>query len=96
MNHEILEYVKELKKRSELLIKAEFENDEFNYRLSDWDKLIHPKRLIQLCNQIERINNLKPIGYMSVTGVENIHDYGSSTVYEDSENKRNIPVYIQY
>lgn len=38
----------------------------------------------------------KPIGYMSVTGVENIHDCGSSTVHEESDDKRNIPVYIQY
>lgn len=33
---------------------------------------------------------------MSVTGVENIHDCGSSTVHEESDDKRNIPVYIQY
>ncbi|WP_042847927.1 hypothetical protein [Providencia rettgeri] len=38
----------------------------------------------------------KPIGYMSLTGVENIHDCGSSTVHEESDDKRNIPVYIQY
>ncbi|HFD6682096.1 TPA: hypothetical protein ACS724_003261 [Providencia alcalifaciens] len=37
-----------------------------------------------------------PIGYMSVTGVENIHDCGCSTMYEESDDKRNIPVYIQY
>ena len=37
-----------------------------------------------------------PIGYMSVTGVENIHDCGCSSVYEESDDKRNIPVYIQY
>ncbi|CAG9416375.1 hypothetical protein [Providencia alcalifaciens] len=96
MNNELLEYAKELKKRSESLIKAELENNEFNYRLSDWDKLIHPKKLIQLCDEVERINNLKPIGYMSLTGVENIHDCGSSTVHEESDDKRNIPVYIQY
>lgn len=53
MNDEILEYAKELKKRSESLIKAELENDEFNYRLRNWDKLIHPKNLIQLCNALE-------------------------------------------
>ncbi|WP_368911511.1 hypothetical protein [Proteus vulgaris] len=53
MNNEILEYAKELKKRSESLIKAELENNEFNYRLSDWDKLIHPKNLIKLCNALE-------------------------------------------
>ncbi|HEF8779535.1 TPA: hypothetical protein RG718_000404 [Providencia rettgeri] len=38
----------------------------------------------------------KPIGYMSLTSVENIHDCGSSTVHEESDDKRNIPVYIQY
>ncbi|CAG9415954.1 hypothetical protein [Providencia alcalifaciens] len=52
--------------------------------------------LLSICNEIERINSLKPIGYMSVTGVENIHDCGSSTVHEESDDKRNIPVYIQY
>ncbi|MTC29201.1 hypothetical protein [Providencia alcalifaciens] len=42
------------------------------------------------------LNGNKPIGYMSLTGVENIHDCGSSTVHEESDDKRNIPVYIQY
>ncbi|RFT11159.1 hypothetical protein DYB39_09335 [Providencia rettgeri] len=96
MNNEILEYAKELKKRSESLIKAELENNEFTYNYVKWCQLIHPNKLIQLCNEIERINNLKPIGYMSVTGVENIYDCGSSTVHEKSDDKRNIPVYIQY
>lgn len=64
MDKELLEYAKELKKRSESLIKAELENKEFNFRLSDWDKLIHPNKLIQLCNEVKRINNMEPVAWM--------------------------------
>nr|ELR5173114.1 hypothetical protein [Providencia rettgeri]ELR5195411.1 hypothetical protein [Providencia rettgeri] len=57
MNNEILEYAKELKKRSEILISVEPEtNDdkaEWDEALNHWDVLIDPRLLIKLCNLLE-------------------------------------------
>lgn len=93
MNDEILEYAKELKKRSELLIKAELENEEFTYRLNDWDKLIHPKMLIQLCNEIERINNLQPIVYASEKDISDLKIFTYLFTEKTSSESANIPLY---
>ncbi|HEM7518652.1 TPA: hypothetical protein U2J46_003013 [Providencia stuartii] len=93
MNDELLEYAKELKKRSESLIKAELENEEFTYRLNDWDKLIHPKMLIQLCDEVERINSLEPVGYIMESSFDNIREYGYTHLNEERTEKINIPLY---
>lgn len=97
MNNEILEYAKELKKRSESLIKAELENNEFNYRLSDWDKLIHPNKLIQLCNEVERINNLHPVAFITQEAANRMNDGIVSNVYvtKDKSPAFNTPIFIQ-
>ncbi|MEQ5162202.1 hypothetical protein ABN196_16240 [Proteus terrae] len=93
MNDEMLEYAKELKKRSESLIKAELENEEFTFRLNDWDKLIHPKKLIQLCDEVERINSLEPVGYIMESSLDNIKEYGYTHLNEEKSEKINIPLY---
>lgn len=97
MNNEILEYAKELKKRSESLIKAELENEEFTFRLNDWDKLIHPKMLIQLCNEIERINNLHPVAFITQEEAKRMNDGIASNVYvsKDKSPAFNTPIFIQ-
>ncbi|MEQ4671695.1 hypothetical protein AB7W30_17380 [Providencia manganoxydans] len=57
MNNEILEYAKELKKRSEKLISVEPETNadraEWDEALNHWDALIDPRLLIKLCNLLE-------------------------------------------
>ncbi|MEY0933763.1 hypothetical protein AB7185_06810 [Providencia rettgeri] len=86
MNNEILELAKKTKESIQSL--------KYNHYFEDVP--INQDQLLLICEYIVGINSLKPIGYMSVTGVENIHDCGSSTVHEESDDKRNIPVYIQY
>ncbi|EMY0636081.1 hypothetical protein GKR56_17285 [Providencia alcalifaciens] len=93
MNKELLEYAKELKKRSESLIKAELENEEFTFRLNDWDKLIHPKMLIQLCNEIERINNLQPVVYASEKDISDLKIFTYLFAERQSSESVNIPLY---
>lgn len=65
------------------------ESSKVNIELMKWEAQL----LIYHFNGLSRN---KPIGYMSLTGVENIHDCGSSTAHDESDDKRNIPVYIQY
>lgn len=90
MNKELLEYAKELKKRSESLIKAELENNEFNFRLSDWDKLIHPNKLIQLCNEVERINNMEPVAWM----YPSIGKFDCMVITKSAEESENIEIFF--
>ncbi|MEQ5304895.1 hypothetical protein ABN238_11950 [Providencia rettgeri] len=65
------------------------DSSKVNIELMKWEAKL-------LIYHFKGLNVNKPIGYMSLTGVENIHDCGSSTVHEESDDKRNIPVYIQY
>ncbi|EMN5659966.1 hypothetical protein NQ837_003296 [Providencia rettgeri] len=93
MNKELLEYAKELRKRSESLIKAELENNEFNFRLSDWDKLIHPNKLIKLCNEVERINSLETVGYISQDGLNSLSDDCDAITSSKQQYNKVIPLY---
>ncbi|HEM8180204.1 TPA: hypothetical protein U2M35_004125 [Providencia rettgeri] len=90
MNKELLEYAKELKKRSESLIKAELENEEFTFRLNDWDKLIHPNKLIQLCNEVERINNMEPVAWM----FPSIGKSDCMVITKSAEESENIEIFF--
>ncbi|HCT9023276.1 TPA: hypothetical protein OUB54_000557 [Proteus mirabilis] len=47
------------------------------------------------CEKHNLIKDLKIIGYMSNTGVNSVSSHGNSTVYEEEDSKRNIPVFIQ-
>ncbi|EOZ9063023.1 hypothetical protein ACUII0_002525 [Providencia rettgeri] len=67
----------------------ESESSKVNIEMMRWEAellVYHFKSLIRN----------RPIGYMSVTGVENIHDCGVATVYEETDDKRVVPVYIQW
>ncbi|WP_163827154.1 hypothetical protein [Proteus vulgaris] len=47
------------------------------------------------CEKHNLIKDPKIIGYMSNTGVNSVSSHGNSTVYEEEDSKRNIPVFIQ-
>ncbi len=80
----------------EIVAKIELELELKNSKSSKINIEIMKHEVQILIYHFKGLSRNNPIGYMSVTGVENIHDCGCSTVYEESDDKRNIPVYIQY
>lgn len=81
MNKEILEIAKYLKNK----INAGEGVDEY-----DWQDII------DVCNELERINNLEPVGYITSSGIENIKEYGFTHINEESSNIINVPLYKLY
>ncbi len=77
MDSKILEIAKYLKNK----ITAGEGVDEYNWQ-----------EIIDVCNEIERINNLKPFGYLSVTAAVCLRRGGKTII--TPENKGNcIPLY---
>ncbi|WP_196723646.1 hypothetical protein [Providencia rettgeri] len=81
MNKEILEIAKCLKNK----INSGEGIDEYNWQ-----------DIIDVCNELERINNLEPIGYITSSGIENIKEYGFTHINEESSNIINVPLYKLY
>ncbi|MBS0918211.1 hypothetical protein [Providencia rettgeri] len=78
MNNEILEIAKYLKNK----INSGECIDEYNWQ-----------DIIDVCNELERINNLEPVGYMRLEGSNNIKEYGFTHIYEEKFDKETIPLY---
>lgn len=57
------------------------------------DKEPEKKVIIALCDELERINNLKPAGYITSSGVDNIKEYGCTHLNKEKSGKINIPLY---
>ncbi|EOE5319631.1 hypothetical protein ACKGF9_001691 [Providencia rettgeri] len=81
MNKEILEIAKHLKNK----INSGEGVDEYNWQ-----------DIIDVCNELERINNLEPVGYITLSGIENIKEYGFTHINEESSNIINVPLYKLY
>ncbi|ENG4185540.1 hypothetical protein ABT230_002327 [Providencia rettgeri] len=81
MNDKILEIAKCLKNK----INSGEGIDEYNWQ-----------DIIDVCNELERINNLEPVGYITSSGIENIKEYGFTHINEESSNIINVPLYKLY
>lgn len=51
------------------------------------------KVIIALCNELERITDLNPVGYIMESGFDNIKEYGYTHLNEERSEKINIPLY---
>ncbi len=51
------------------------------------------KVIIALCNELEKITDLNPVGYITSNGVDNIKEYGYTHLNEERSEKINIPLY---
>lgn len=51
------------------------------------------KVIIALCNEMERITDLKPVGYIMESSFDNIKEYGYTHLNEERTEKINIPLY---
>lgn len=51
------------------------------------------KVIIALCNELERITDLKPVGYIMESSFDNIKEYGYTYLNEERTEKINIPLY---
>ncbi|EOX9114267.1 hypothetical protein ACPW90_004119 [Providencia rettgeri] len=78
MNKEILEIAKYLKNK----INAGEGVDEYNWQ-----------EIIDVCNELERINNLEPVGYAAEIDISEIEIYGQLFLNEDPTEETNIPLY---
>ncbi|WP_423209353.1 hypothetical protein [Proteus mirabilis] len=78
MNDEILQIAKYLKNK----INAGEGVDEYNWQ-----------EIIDVCDELLRISNLEPVGYITSSGVDNIKEYGYTHLNEERSEKINIPLY---
>ncbi|MBQ0339641.1 hypothetical protein J9236_00100 [Providencia rettgeri] len=78
MNKEILEIAKYLKNK----INSGEGIDEYNWQ-----------DIIDVCNELEHINNLEPIGYMESNGVDYINQHGFTHINAEKSGSINIPLY---
>ncbi|HGN9440858.1 TPA: hypothetical protein ACK0HB_003652 [Proteus mirabilis] len=51
------------------------------------------KVIIALCNELERITDLNPVGYIMESSFDNIKEYGYTHLNEKRIEKINIPLY---
>ncbi|WP_284313032.1 hypothetical protein [Proteus mirabilis] len=51
------------------------------------------KVIIALCNELERIADLNPVGYIMESSFDNIKEYGYTHLNEERSEKINIPLY---
>lgn len=51
------------------------------------------KVIIALCDELERITDLNPIGYIMESSFDNIKEYGYTHLNEERSEKINIPLY---
>ncbi|HJF24556.1 MAG TPA: hypothetical protein K8V18_06150 [Proteus mirabilis] len=51
------------------------------------------KVIIALCNELERITDLNPVGYIMESSFDNIKEYGYTHLNEERSEKINIPLY---
>lgn len=78
MNKEILEIAKYLKNK----INAGEGVDEY-----------HWQEIIDVCNALERIDNLEPVGYMESNGINYINQHGFTHINAEQSGSINIPLY---
>lgn len=51
------------------------------------------KVIIALCDELERITDLNPVGYIMESSFDNIKEYGYTHLNEERSEKINIPLY---
>ncbi|WP_272689645.1 hypothetical protein [Providencia sp. PROV033] len=51
------------------------------------------KVIIALCDELERITNLNPVGYMESNGVDYINKHGFTHINAEQSGSINIPLY---
>lgn len=51
------------------------------------------KVIIALCDELERITDLNPVGYIMESSFDNIKEYGYTHLNEERTEKINIPLY---
>lgn len=78
MNKEILEIAKYLKNK----INSGEGVDEYNWQ-----------DIIDVCNELERIDNLGPVGYMESNGINYINQHGFTHINAEQSGSINIPLY---
>ncbi|HHE7287432.1 MULTISPECIES: hypothetical protein [Proteus] len=78
MNDEILQIAKYLKNK----INAGEGVDEYNWQ-----------EIIDVCDELLRINSLQPVGYIMESSFDNIKEYGYTHLNEERTEKINIPLY---
>ncbi|MBG2803164.1 hypothetical protein I4569_12430 [Proteus mirabilis] len=78
MNDEILQIAKYLKNK----INAGEGVDEYNWQ-----------EIIDVCDELLRINSLQPVGYIMECSFDNIKEYGYTHLNEEISEKINIPLY---
>ncbi|MEQ5178953.1 MULTISPECIES: hypothetical protein [Proteus] len=78
MNNEIFKIAKYLKNK----INAGEGVDEYNWQ-----------EIIDVCDELLRINSLQPVGYIMECSFDNIKEYGYTHLNEERSEKINIPLY---
>ncbi|MEX9943071.1 hypothetical protein AB7W85_12405 [Providencia rettgeri] len=78
MNKEILEIAKHLKNK----INSGEGVDEYSWQ-----------DIIDVCNELERIDNLEPVGYMESNGINYINQHGFTHINSEQSGSINIPLY---
>ncbi|MBD2822650.1 hypothetical protein ID852_18595 [Xenorhabdus sp. 42] len=67
MNNDVIELAKEIKHRSELVLKAEHENNgEFHKYWNALDRMMSPQNLIKLCDAVDKLaeyESMEPVAY---------------------------------
>ncbi|MDX7992628.1 hypothetical protein [Xenorhabdus littoralis] len=74
MNNDVIELAKEIKRRSELVLQAEREdNGEFYKHWNKLDLMMSPQNLIKLCDAVEKLaeyENMEPVAWARNTGMD--------------------------
>ncbi|MBI6548232.1 hypothetical protein [Xenorhabdus lircayensis] len=97
MNNDVIELAREIKRRSELVLQAERENNsEFYKHWNSLDRMMSPRNLIKLCDAVETLaeyENMEPVAWI-------MEDKVDSRIISDIEKKYlsnteafNIPLY---